>query len=43
MAPIVRTEIGLDLVQDWILAQQAQTMNLLSVGERISSIPEERQ
>ena len=39
---IVRTKFGSDPKQDWILAQQAQTMNLQRVGERTSSIPEER-
>ena len=40
--PIVRTEFGLDPVQDWVQAQQAQTMNLQSVGERTSSTPKDR-
>ena len=39
---VVRIEFGLNPVQDWVLTQQAQTMNLQSVGERTSSIPEER-
>ena len=38
----VRTEFGFDPKYDWILAQQAQTMNLERVSERTNSIPEER-
>ena len=39
---IVRTSFGLDPKQDWVLALQAQTINLQSVGKRISLILKKR-
>ena len=42
MIKIVRTNFGLDPKQDWVLAQQARTINLLSVGERTSLNVEKR-
>ena len=42
MIKVVRTNFGLDPKQDWVLAQQAQTINLLSMGERTSLNVEKR-
>ena len=38
----MRTEIGLDPIQDWVLTQKTQTINLQSADERTRSIQEEK-
>ena len=39
---IVRTSFGLDPKQNWVLAQQAQTINLQSVGKKTNQNLEKR-